>query len=307
MAGVEGKSDILEVAGAGITECNGTYSKNLAAEDDWFCSVIDYLIESSLNSPVAVPPPEVWHKAVKHGNDLDDEVMYVVIRNFYTELESEVIHWVLGRSTRRGLRVFYEGENHGADTNDFANIAWKGETEGETNLPLLRRISDSRKRKAEHMSGVMETAWKQRKFTDAEVICNGKRIPVHRSTLAAASPVFEAAFSSVMQEGASAVYEIKDSTPEAVEAMLHSVYTGELPEVELLPPFFELAMRYELEGSANAAAAQMAESVSVSNVKEILRVLHLHSPTVESAKEAFERVIRRVKSAPTNELFIAIL
>ena len=66
-------------------------------------------------------------------------------------------------------------------------------------------------------------------------------------------------------------------------------------------------MRYELEGSANAAAAQMAESVSVSNVKEILRVLHLHSPTVESAKEAFERVIRRVKSAPTNELFIAIL
>jgi len=153
----------------------------------------------------------------------------------------------------------------------------------------------------------MENLWKQRKFTDAEVLCNGTRMPVHRSTLSAASPVFEAAFSSVMQEGKSAVYEITDSAPDIVEAMLNSVYTGDLPLVELLPGFFDLAIRYELKGLAEAAAAKMAESVSVSNVKEILRVLHPHSTTFASAKEAFESVIRTVKTAPTNDLFIAVL
>merc|ERR1739848_837938 len=119
------------------------------------------------------------------------------------------------------------------------------------------------------MSPAMENAWKKRKFTDAEVLCNGTRIPVHRMMLAAVSPVFEAAFTSEMQEGASATYEIKDSSPEAVEAMLQLVYTGELPAVEQLPQVFELTVKYELDTLANATAKKMAEEVSVSTVKDI--------------------------------------
>ena len=49
-------------------------------------------------------------------------------------------------------------------------------------------------------------------FTDAEIICADTRIRVHRSTLCAAIDVFDALFSSTMAEGASAVYEIQDST-----------------------------------------------------------------------------------------------
>ena len=48
---------------------------------------------------------------------------------------------------------------------------------------------------------------------------------VHRCTLAAASPIFEAAFASALQEGESTVYAIKESTPDADEAMLRFVYT----------------------------------------------------------------------------------
>ena len=49
-------------------------------------------------------------------------------------------------------------------------------------------------------------------------------IAVHRATLSAASPVFDAAFSSQMSEGNTATYEIKDT---AVEAMLRYIYIGD--------------------------------------------------------------------------------
>ena len=50
---------------------------------------------------------------------------------------------------------------------------------------------------------------------------------IDRATLSAASPVFDAAFSSQMSEGNTATYEIKDSTPTAVEAMLRYIYIGD--------------------------------------------------------------------------------
>ena len=107
-------------------------------------------------------------------------------------------------------------------------------------IPAVRFIQD-RKRSRGVVFETQERAWKQRRFPDAEVICNGERTAVHRSTLCAASPVFDA-FSSSMQEGCAATYEIKESTPAAVEAMLCYIYTGEfncpshgIPEMEREP------------------------------------------------------------------------
>merc|ERR1711920_635675 len=186
---------------------------------------------------------------------------------------------------------------------DVSMVRWVQQTSDSP--PLVTVKTTKCNRMPEHPKQVMEKVWKERKSTDAKVLCNGMQIQVHRCMLAAVSPVFEAALSSVMQEGASAMYEIKDSTPEAVEAMLCSVYTGELPPIELLPPVFELAMQYELAELAKATAARMVEDVSVSNVRETLAVLKLHRHTEAIARTAFEEVIRKLKEAKTTDLLIA--
>jgi hypothetical protein len=64
-------------------------------------------------------------------------------------------------------------------------------------------MPESKRRLLENVAATQERAWKARKFCDAELVCGATRIEVHRSTLAAASPVFAAAFSSALQEGAS--------------------------------------------------------------------------------------------------------
>jgi len=130
---------------------------------------------------------------------------------------------------------------------------------------------------------VQERVWKQRKFTDALVICAGERFEAHRSTLSAASPVFEAAFASSMLEGLHAQYEIKDSTPQAVEGMLRFIYTGctDVSDTELCP-LLDLAVQYDLGELANATARRMLVSVAVENVCAYVQTLKRHHEKMAS-------------------------
>jgi hypothetical protein len=171
--------------------------------------------------------------------------------------------------------------------------------------PRINRGMAGRKRGTPVETDLLTKVWKQRKFTDAEVLCDGQRIPVHRCTLIAASPVFEAAFTSAMREGESTIYEIKDSTPEAVEAMLCFVYTKKEPPAELLDAVFELAVQYELEELARVSAKKMPATLSISNVKAFIQKLKLHRATNSVAKEVFDELIEKIKTSRNSDLLIA--
>ena len=95
-------------------------------------------------------------------------------------------------------------------------------------------------------------------------------IAVHRATLSAASPVFDAAFSSQMSEGNTATYEIEDSTPTAVEAMLRYIYIGDsdcLPDD--LAFLLDLSAQYELDDLCAEVLERMAKDLTSWQAKEI--------------------------------------
>merc|ERR1712060_530788 len=102
------------------------------------------------------------------------------------------------------------------------------------------------KRRFEQLAAAGERSWKERKYTDAEILCDGSRIAVHRATLSSASSVFDAAFSSSMVEGRHAVYEMRDTTSSAVEAMLQYIYTGIVDEGSDHVALLDLSVQYEL-------------------------------------------------------------
>lgn len=278
----------LEVTGAGIAGANGVYSK---IDGQTFCGV------------AAV---EIWQKqgsadfAILRG-----PIARVPVSLKPWEFDWQLDFWMLVENPQyqkgNPIRMYHVDSNEAVE--DIEKVQWKlgGGDDPVPSVTILR------KRCFEDIADVMENAWKQRKFTDAELVCCGVRIPVHRSTLAAASPVFEAAFSSGMQEGVSAVFEVKHASPEVVEAMLCLIYTGELPPVELLPEVHDLSMMYELKGPAKATALKMTEEVSIENVKSFLTVLKQHSPNNASVKEALEKVVRKVRDSPTDDLLLALV
>eukprot|EP00747_Dinoflagellata_sp_TGD_P171288 gnl/TRDRNA2_/TRDRNA2_205025_c0_seq1.p1 gnl/TRDRNA2_/TRDRNA2_205025_c0~~gnl/TRDRNA2_/TRDRNA2_205025_c0_seq1.p1 ORF type:complete len:264 (+),score=63.57 gnl/TRDRNA2_/TRDRNA2_205025_c0_seq1:66-857(+) len=168
-------------------------------------------------------------------------------------------------------------------------------------------VEANKKRGPDIVTAVQERVWKQRKFTDAEVVSDGVRIPVHRATLAAASPVFEAAFSSAMQEGHLAVYEIKESQPAAVEAMLRHVYTGKLEAAsEALAPLLDLAVQYELEDLKISVVEEFLNGLTEENVRQRAQALKRHRQN-ELVDQALMKMLTAIERDPTRKLFLALI
>lgn len=164
------------------------------------------------------------------------------------------------------------------------------------------------KRGKDFVCGVQEQAWKKRKFSDAEVVCEGVRTPVHRSTLCAASPVFDAAFSSAMREGQTAAYEIKGSSPAAVEALLCYIYIGEFDcPSEELGLLLDLAVQYDIADLCKEVAGQLTADVTVQNVRSRFAVLKRHSQHDEGITAAFKAIVQLVKADASDHLISALV
>merc|ERR1712032_1754091 len=75
----------------------------------------------------------------------------------------------------------------------------------------------------------MRTMWNNRRFCDAVVVTGHHRFDVHRSVLAAASPVFCAMLENgVMKESADCIVRIENATPESTETLLKHLYGCEI-------------------------------------------------------------------------------
>eukprot|EP00746_Dinoflagellata_sp_MGD_P081924 gnl/MRDRNA2_/MRDRNA2_32547_c0_seq1.p1 gnl/MRDRNA2_/MRDRNA2_32547_c0~~gnl/MRDRNA2_/MRDRNA2_32547_c0_seq1.p1 ORF type:complete len:232 (-),score=18.96 gnl/MRDRNA2_/MRDRNA2_32547_c0_seq1:261-956(-) len=166
----------------------------------------------------------------------------------------------------------------------------------------------TRQTKSSNVVAVQERVWKERKFTDAVVVCDGQRFDVYRATLSAASPVFEVAFSSNMEEGRSAVYNIKESTPAAVESMLRFIYTGSISVMvseDDVAPLFDLAIQYGLQELANDCASKLIVNVTKQNVHARTQLLKRHSGSSTEVKKAWDRMVDMLQSK--RELLVACL
>lgn len=187
------------------------------------------------------------------------------------------------------------------ETGDFTARKKWWSSASDPPAPVVTKHS-KRKRDAHDISTVQQKLWKDKKFTDAEVVCAGERISIHRAQVCAASPVLDAAFTSMMKEGQTCVYTIKDSCPEAVKHMLEYMYTGscEAASAELL----DLAIQYQVEGLAASTADTLAQHICVQNVRKVVLVLKRHQDH-EYVKRALDKLVSSVLADESGKLYLA--
>jgi hypothetical protein len=103
----------------------------------------------------------------------------------------------------------------------------------------------------------------------------------------------KAAFSSSMREGEHAIYDIKESTPPAVEGMLSFFYTGSysVPSSDL-HVLFNLAAQYEVDELCTDVAEQMLEDLTPENIHARMQPLNMHK---EKAGAAWSMMLTKLK------------
>jgi len=159
----------------------------------------------------------------------------------------------------------------------------------------------------QHVKSLTSSLWNDRSFTDCEILSDdGTRWPVHRSILGACSPVFRRMFETGMKESQPMpVIQIKDAASEDVEAFLHFLYDGELPDREtthdtstwLMSGALELADMYDVQDLVNLICARVEGSISPQNVGQVITFLKKRKAT-----PAIGNALKRVRQQIHNDI-----
>lgn len=111
-----------------------------------------------------------------------------------------------------------------------------------------------------------------------------KEFRAHFVVLAARSPVFAGMLKAPMQEALQKEVEILDIDPEVFQAVLHHLYSGELPGLEkpsrlefidLLLGILKAAHRYELHGLIEECVEELSQSMADDTVAATLDAAYL--------------------------------
>ena len=117
------------------------------------------------------------------------------------------------------------------------------------------------------------------RFGDVTLVMGEERLPVHSLVLAARSPVFDAMWSTTMQEQAEKEVEIKDLDPMAVRRMVRFMYTGsageELHNDNETVALLEAAHRYQVSVLVEQCVAALSSRLTIDMVAERLMVADL--------------------------------
>eukprot|EP00747_Dinoflagellata_sp_TGD_P193349 gnl/TRDRNA2_/TRDRNA2_59387_c0_seq1.p1 gnl/TRDRNA2_/TRDRNA2_59387_c0~~gnl/TRDRNA2_/TRDRNA2_59387_c0_seq1.p1 ORF type:complete len:273 (-),score=36.95 gnl/TRDRNA2_/TRDRNA2_59387_c0_seq1:268-1086(-) len=124
-----------------------------------------------------------------------------------------------------------------------------------------------------YMDRTRRILWEHRDSGDIVVTCKDKKWQVHSLLLTAASSVLAAMLQGQMKEALERSIDIPTSEPETVEALLHFIYLGSLPENSNTLDVCHLAHMYGVEEVIESCCGTLIESVDVDNVAEILKLL----------------------------------
>jgi LSD1 subclass zinc finger protein len=123
----------------------------------------------------------------------------------------------------------------------------------------------------------MNSYFKDGKFSDFTIICDGKEYPVHRCFIAPQSKYFERAFTGMFKEAAENKIELNDDKPSIVERMVYYFYNfdydwneEEYAESGLQPSHFEFYIDIRMYAIADKYDIPGLKTLAAENIKGVL-------------------------------------
>lgn len=130
------------------------------------------------------------------------------------------------------------------------------------------------------------------KFTDFTIKVRREEFKVHKSFLAAQSPVFLQTFTNDDGTAEKTFTKVKNFSEDSFGHFLDFFYTGRVDEESNALEVFELAMVYEVAALIKICADKISATLSQSNALEVFNIAHHHN--CDRLKQAAFKVIQKM-------------
>ncbi|TVU30638.1 hypothetical protein EJB05_22269, partial [Eragrostis curvula] len=163
----------------------------------------------------------------------------------------------------------------------------------------------------EHLGDLLSSE----KGADVAFEVGDETLKAHRWLLAARSPVFSAElFGAMMESGSGAVVRVDDMEADVFKALLHFVYTDDLPamkgeeEFVMSQHLLVAADRYDLERLKFICADNLCKHIEVGNVAAVLELADTHHcPRLKEACLDFLTAPKRLPAVLATDMFEHLL
>lgn len=171
------------------------------------------------------------------------------------------------------------------DLMDLIDTTWK------KNVVILKNAKF-----ALNVSNGLEELWTSGRYSDFTITTvnlsqpeDAKKFQVHKSVLAAQSPVLTVAFDVDMKERQTSEMKIFDFDARTVEGFLRYCYTGQVQDKENAMNLFEIASKYDVSQLMSVCEDIVVENIDESNIYKVFCLGKLH-PSSIMKYSAFEKI-----------------
>ena len=157
-----------------------------------------------------------------------------------------------------------------------------------TETSLKGELIDERNDRKVNLAYDINKLPREKETCDFLVICEDQMFPCHKAILSARSSVFSNMFTANMLEAATGRWEVKDSTPEAVEIMTDFIYSGKIDYASLEErpeEILHLANFYDLPDLTYTAKVMIVWKLSPENALSTLVNFERYAATDEVVKK----------------------
>jgi speckle-type POZ protein len=149
----------------------------------------------------------------------------------------------------------------------------------------------------------LKNSYQNGDLTDMELVCDTQVFKCHQLILSIRSQVFRAMFQNPMAEATTKKVEIKDLSPEIVEAMLLYIYTGDVPNLdELAVELLAAAEKYALEDLKSLCEQQLTSGLDIENAVDLFLLADMYL-AASLRKNAVQLLARNLNVVLTNAVW----
>ena len=154
-----------------------------------------------------------------------------------------------------------------------------------------------------HLTTGLLYLWQTRAEANIIVRIDGREIPCHKAVLMAASPYFQAMFTSGMKEAIAGEIDLKEMTAETFELILEFMYTGNnIVTVDNVSSVIEASALLQIQALFEKCEDTLIDNITVETCWETWRLASVFN-SEKVRDKAFEHILSKFETVIDSEYF----